>query len=195
MRICNVTKRSALFALALLSAQGVSAQPPSSEGPVERESSSGFGARKQLAISSDAALTIQRRTQSGAGGSVTSITLAPAADYFLFKGFSVGGFIGLEYNKAGKSHGTRFSLGPRVGYNVWLSEHWSLWPKLGFSYAHTSTSGDIKQDAVALNVFAPFVFHPVSHFFAGFGPFVDTDLNGDNRATVWGAKLTIGGWL
>jgi hypothetical protein len=166
-----------------------SAQPPASS-----EANARLGERGQLAVSSDASLTIQRRTQSGSDGAITTITLVPAADYFVFHGFSVGGFVGLEYTKAGDSHGTRFSIGPRVGYNVWLSERWSLWPKLGFSYAHTSGAG-AKQDAVALNVFAPFIFHPVEHFFAGFGPFVDTDLNGDNRATVWGAKLTVGGWF
>jgi hypothetical protein len=39
------------------------------------------------------------------------------------------------------------------------------------------------------------MFHPVQHFFAGFGPFLDTDLSGDARATVFGGKLTLGGWL
>jgi hypothetical protein len=33
------------------------------------------------------------------------------------------------------------------------------------------------------------------HFFAGFGPFLDADLTGDNKATVIGGKLTLGGWL
>jgi hypothetical protein len=35
----------------------------------------------------------------------------------------------------------------------------------------------------------------VQHFFAGFGPFLDTDLSGDARATAFGGKLTLGGWL
>lgn len=195
MRICNVTMSGALLALVLLSAQGASAQPKTSEGPTERAASVRFGGPKQLAISSDAAINIQRRTQSNGGGAVTSLTLAPAADYFLFKAFSVGGFIGVDYSKTGSSHSTRFSIGPRIGYNAWLSERWSLWPKLGFSYAYTDSPGNAKENAAALNVFAPFMFHPVSHFFAGFGLFVDTDLNGDHRATVWGAKLTVGGWM
>jgi hypothetical protein len=196
MRIGNVMTSSALVLTLLSLHGGAMAQPP----PADGEGKERFGAPRQLTISSDAALTIQRRTQSGDDGAVTTVTLAPAADFFLFKNFSIGGFVGVEYQKAGDSHGTRFSLGPRIGYNVWLSERWSIWPKLGFAYAYTKASrangsGDVKQNAVALNVFVPFIYHPVDHFFAGFGPFVDSDLNGDHRATVWGGKLTVGGWL
>jgi hypothetical protein len=39
------------------------------------------------------------------------------------------------------------------------------------------------------------MLHPAPHFFAGFGPFLDVDLSGDNRATTWGARLTLGGWI
>jgi hypothetical protein len=39
------------------------------------------------------------------------------------------------------------------------------------------------------------MFHPAPHFFVGLGPFLDADLSGDSRATTWGAKLTIGGWM
>jgi hypothetical protein len=33
-------------------------------------------------------------------------------------------------------------------------------------------------NAFSLNLFAPIVIHPTQHFFAGFGPFLDTDLSG-----------------
>jgi hypothetical protein len=106
----------------------------------------------------------------------------------------------------------RFSIGPRLGYNLGLSDFVSIWPKIGISYARTSTTtSTLVPDAgqtstttvkrtttgsgVALNLFAPLLFHPAEHFFAGLGPFLDTDLSGDNRTTVWGLKLTIGGWL
>lgn len=39
------------------------------------------------------------------------------------------------------------------------------------------------------------MLQPARHFFAGFGPFLDVDLSGDNRVTMLGAKLTLGGWL
>jgi hypothetical protein len=165
-----------------------------------------FGARGQIAISSDAAVTVQRRTLSGVDGGTTSIQLAPAADYFVIENLSVGGFIGFDYVTAGDNDSSRFSIGPRVGYNIPFSDLVSIWPKAGFSFAHTSSTVSTRvngatvsttnsADAFALNLYAPIMFHPVQHFFAGFGPFLDTDLSGDRRATVFGGKLTIGGWM
>ncbi len=48
---------------------------------------------------------------------------------------------------------------------------------------------------LALNVFAPVMFHPVQHFFLGFGPALDTDLTGDAKQTIIAGRLTIGGWM
>jgi hypothetical protein len=166
-----------------------------------------FGAAGQIAISSDAALVIQRRTISDVSGGTTSIQLAPAADYFVINNLSVGGFVGFDYVTSGDNDSSRFSIGPRVGYNLPFSDLISIWPKAGFSFAHTSSTVSTPgpnnsrvsvtntADAFALNLFVPVMFHPVRHFFAGFGPFLDADLSGDNRATVFGGKLTIGGWM
>jgi hypothetical protein len=166
-----------------------------------------FGAAGQIAISSDAALVIQRRTITDVSGGTTSIQLAPAADYFVINNLSVGGFVGFDYVTSGDNDSSRFSIGPRVGYNIPFSDLVSIWPKAGFSFAHTSSTVSTPgpnnstvsvtntADAFALNLFVPVMFHPVRHFFAGFGPFLDTDLSGDNRATVFGGKLTIGGWM
>ncbi len=173
---------------------------------VMRDDAAGFGAPGQWAFSTDATLAIERRTQSHADAT-TSVSIFPAADYFVIENLSIGGVLGVGYTKAGSAHSTIFRLGPRIGYNLNLSELLSVWPKLGIGYAHTKAddsvalpSGDtvtrtVKNDAVQLNLFAPVMLHPAPHFFAGFGPFVDTDLNGDNRATTWGLRLTLGGWL
>ena len=166
-----------------------------------------FGAKGQIAISSDAALTIQRRTMSDVSGGTTSIQLAPAADYFVINNLSIGGFIGFDYTTSGENDSSRFSIGPRVGYNLPFSDLVSIWPKGGFSYAHTSSTVTVpgsggstvsttnSSGAFALNLFVPVMFHPVQHFFAGFGPFLDTDLSGDAKATAFGGKLTMGGWI
>jgi hypothetical protein len=37
--------------------------------------------------------------------------------------------------------------------------------------------------------------HPAEPFFMGFGPALDVDLSGDNRATIIAGRLTIGGWI
>lgn len=165
-----------------------------------------FGEKGQLAISTDAALSIERRTQSGTTAT-TTVSILPAVDFFVYKNISVGGVVGVIYQKTGDYRATSFRLGPRVGYNIGISRLLSLWPKLGFSYSYnkqknTDSAPDGAQssvvrdnNAIALNVFAPLMLHPAPHFFAGFGPFIDVDLNGQNRATTWGFRLTLGGWL
>jgi hypothetical protein len=160
-----------------------------------------FGNKHELAISSDAALSITHYSP----GDLTIITLAPAVDYFIIDNLSIGGFIGLDYATSGDASTTRFSVGPRVGYNLFLSDLVSLWPKIGFSFATTSSKEGGATDnvtvttssnsGIALNLFLPIMFHPAEHFFAGLGPFLDTDLSGDDKVTAFGFKLTIGGWL
>jgi hypothetical protein len=174
---------------------------------VMRDDAAGFGKKGQLAISTDAVLSFERTTQSGAD-SVTSLSILPAVDYFVIENLSVGGVIGVTYQKAGDTKATSFQLGPRVGYNFEFSPLLSVWPKLGLSYSYNKVKEDLESDtpgedvtvtldnsALALNLFVPVMLHPAPHFFAGFGPFLDTQLNGDNRATTWGLRLTVGGWL
>jgi hypothetical protein len=163
---------------------------------VMQDDRTGFGSAGQWTFSTDAALSFERRTQDGSPA-VTTLSILPATDYFVIKNLSIGGVIGVVYQKAGETHATTFKVGPRIGYNIQFSRLLSLWPKLGFSYAHTKNkNGDtVTNNAVQLNLFAPIMVHPAPHFFVGLGPFLDTDLNGDNRATTWGFRLTLGGWI
>jgi hypothetical protein len=161
-----------------------------------------FGDKKQITISSDAGLEISNTSTSGVDGSTTKLILRPAVDYFVANNVSVGGFVGLDYTSAGDAHSTTFSIGPRVGYNFAFSERFSFWPKLGFSYSNSSASGSPLPPGVSasgnhlgLNVFAPVMFHPVPHFFLGFGPALDTHLTGDAKQTTIAGRLTLGGWL
>lgn len=162
-----------------------------------------FGDVGQAAFSSDVALTIQHSSQGS-----TSIQFAPAADYFVIRNLSIGASIGIDYVNADQSDSTRFTIGPRVGYNIPFTDTVGIWPKLGFSYSHTSVSTDIPNgdadvevtrsrsgDHITLNLFAPIMFHPAQHFFVGFGPFLDSDLSGDNKTTTYGGRLTLGGWV
>lgn len=177
---------------------------------VRADSPSGvFGAEGQLAISSDAGLSISNTSFDGVDGSTTNITLRPAVDYFVIDYLSIGGFVGLEHNSTPGGDSTVFSIGPRVGYNIPLSERVSVWPKLGFSFASTSQErddvelpggvtidgDDDSSTSVQLNLFVPVMFHPVEHFFIGFGPALDQDLSGDTKATTIAARLTLGGWM
>jgi len=176
---------------------------------VERGSPAGiFGAKRQLTISSDAGFSISNTSVSGTSGSTTRLELRPALDYFVVDNLSVGGFVGVDYASSSGGHTTTFSIGPRVGYNLTFSERFSVWPKLGFSYTTTSVSEDLSppgsgptvttndsSSGLALNLFVPVMFHPVPHFFLGFGPALDQSLTGDPKSTIIAGRLTIGGWI
>ena len=192
----------ACASLALISPVASEAQDPTVDtgGGLSRN----FGSKGDLAISSDAALEIAHYTP----GDVTRILLSPAVDWFVIENLSIGAFISWTYVTAGDADSNHFAIGPRVGYNIPLSDRVSIWPKLGFSFSTTSVSTEQGatdadttlvetegNDGVALNIFVPFMFFPAQHFFAGFGPFLDTDLSGDNKVTSFGGRLTIGGWF
>jgi hypothetical protein len=163
-----------------------------------------FGLKGQKAVSSDAGLSISNTSVSGIDGSTTTLVLRPAVDWFFVDSISLGGFVGVEYNSAPGGNSSVISVGPRVGYNLPLSDRLSIWPKVGFSLANTNVSNDgvngvggedESNTSVQLNLFAPLMFHPVQHFFLGFGPALDVDLSGDAKATTIAARLTLGGWL
>jgi hypothetical protein len=158
-----------------------------------------FGATHQLAISSDAGLSISNTSQSGGHGSTTTINLAPAVDYFVMDHFSVGGFLRFDWTHVPDGHSTVFGIGPRVGYDIPFSSIFSVWPKLGLSFATTSQSqnggSSETSNNLALNIFVPVMLHPAEHFFLGFGPAFDVDLTGKVKSTTIAGRLTIGGYL
>ncbi len=163
-----------------------------------------FGAKGQKAVSSDAGLSISTTSVSGVDGSTTNLILRPAVDWFFTDSISFGGFVGVEYTSAPGGSSTIMSLGPRIGYDLPLTARLSVWPKIGFSLANTSVDNDgidgigdeeETNTSVQLNLFVPVMFHPVQHFFLGFGPALDQDLSGDSKATTIAARLTIGGWI
>jgi outer membrane protein with beta-barrel domain len=193
------------FSLITVSAAAQERQRESPLPNVVADSPSGrFGLKGQIAVSSDTGLSISNTSVSGIDGSSTTLLLRPAVDYFIVDNVSIGGFLGIEYTSAPGGSSTAISVGPRVGYDIPLSDRFSLWPKLGFSFASTSQKTDDvagipgedeSSTSVQLNLFAPFMFHPVEHFFIGFGPAFDVDLSGDSKATTIAARLTLGGWL
>lgn len=213
MRNCKpiLLALSSLPAL-LLCAIPAAAQDANEPAPATRESplpsvradspSGRFGEEGQIAVSSDAGLSISNTSIDGIDGSTTNMILRPAVDWFLMDSLSLGGFVGVEYNSAPGGSSTVISLGPRVGYNLPLAERLSVWPKLGFSLASTSfeddtIAGDEEETntSLQLNLFAPLMFHPAPHFFLGLGPALDQDLSGDSKATTVAVRLTIGGWV
>ncbi len=166
-----------------------------------------FGSKGQVAISSEAGATFEHTSVSGVDGSKTSLVLRPGVDYFLIDRLSLGAFVGVDYSSVPGGSSTAFAIGPRVGYDIAFSDHFSLWPRAGLSYNTTTVKSDADNiggvsvpsvestnNAIALNLFAPILFH-TNHYFAGVGPALDTDLSGDAKATTFAVRVTLGGWV
>lgn len=166
-----------------------------------------FGGRGQLAIMGEGGALVTHTSVSGQDGSTTTVLIRPAIDYFLIDHLSLGAFTGVEYSASPGGSTTTYGIGPRVGYDIPLSERFSVWPKAGFSFNSTTVKFDSinvggistpstseSNSALALNLFVPIMFH-TNHYFAGFGPSLDTDLSGDAKTTTIAARLTVGGWL
>jgi hypothetical protein len=152
-----------------------------------------FGNQGQVAIANDFSLLFSHANET------SSLQLAPAVDYFLAPQLSLGGQVSFGYTSfKGGGHETTFGLGPRVGYNIPLTPMFSLFPRVVLSYTHTSGTGFDSTNLLGLFLFAPFLFHPVPHFFIGFGPSIGGNFAGGesgNRFVVFTLESTVGGYF
>jgi len=126
-------------------------------------------------------------SQSFHGGGPT-FDVAPELDYFLAPKLAIGGALILHHDDGGSSFGVQ----PQAAYNVVLSASWSFWPRL----AVTLTAGAPGDVSVELS--APFLIHPVQHFFFGFGPALTTDVTPPRGGHVFdalGSAFLIGGYF
>ena len=184
-----------------------------------------FGGPGTFAVSNDANVSIIGQSVSNNGGSSWTLSLAPAADYFVMQGLSLGGQISYTHSSETSGSGTMngaavpsttistntFGIGPRVGYNIPFNDVVSFWPKLGLVFSDTSVGGQggapgSSGNTFDLVIFAPFLFHPAQHFFVGIGPYFQTDLTSSASAagvsqtnvpktTSYGLQFTVGGWF
>lgn len=161
----------------------------------------GFGAENQVAIAADLNISFNHIGEDD----TSTFSLAPALDYFIRPRLSVGGQLRLDFGKVGPQSLTVLGLGPRVGYMVPLGAMFSLFPRAGVYYEHvtrsmtagTMTTSD-SYNLFSLFIFAPFMFHPVPHFFVGLGPLINADFAGADAATRkfrFGLSSTVGGWF
>jgi hypothetical protein len=166
--------------------------------------------------SSTSAASFEFASVSDNGGSGTSFAVAPAIDYFVTSGLSLGANV--LFGMLSPAHGnsgtgttiTIAGIAPRVGYNIPLSETVSFWPKVYFGYVTASASDNgPSSNSSAIGVYAPFLFHPVPHFFIGIGPNASTQLSNNEtvpqlggntsqslpKITLAGVQVTLGGWF
>jgi hypothetical protein len=181
-----------------------------------------FGDAGQLAISNDTNFAFTGASTSNNGGSSWTLTLAPAVDYFVIQNLSVGGIVLFTHTETSSGstpttpsitgNSNLFGIGARVGYNINITETISWWPKLALLYNTTSSNpggqnnASISTNAFDVQVYAPFLLHPINHFFLGIGPFVQTDLTASQssagvsvpnpgKVTVYGLMFDLGGWM
>jgi hypothetical protein len=178
-----------------------------------------FGNQGVFAFSNDMDLSFVGHTTSPPGGGDSSsgwtLSLKPSLDYFVIQGLSIGGFVEWTHTNSsspsstgGSSttlNGDTFGIGPRVGYNIPIVDAVSWWPLVSAIYSSTSFSDNTSRNAFTLGIYAPFLYHPVSHFFMGLGPVLATDVSANASAggvsgsgpktTTYGLQFTIGGWF
>ena len=195
------------------SAQGTQGTNDAQEAP---RAPPRFGEQGQLAISNDVDLGFLAQSTSDGGGTTMTLSIAPAVDYFVLRGLSLGGQLFFTHTDDSGSDITTnvVAAGPRVGYALPLGDHFSFWPRVAVLVDDTtasasaasggaSTSGGIF--AFDVQVFAPLLWHPRPHFFLGLGPFFQTDsvsslsAGGTSvswaKTTTYGVKLDLGGWV
>jgi hypothetical protein len=182
--------------------------------PALAQGSAVFGGPGQLAISGDMQVTVQGESYSAPNGqtapnSTTSAVLAPAGDFFVTQGLSLGGQVLFGHTEIRGFQGSAntFGIGPRVGYNIALGDTFSVWPKVFFQFQTLSFSNNGgSQNSTSIGAFVPFLAHPAPHFFLGLGPNVETELSNSVsvgsgpsvdgvKTTTYGIMFVVGGWL
>jgi hypothetical protein len=207
----------ATLAAATLAGSPATAQDPASAAPA-KEGGKEFGNPGVLAIGAITGLTLAYSNVSppqGTSNSGLTFALSPQLAYFVTEGLSLGGEVGIAYTKVKDDSVTIFSLGPRVGYNAWITPgSLSIWPQIGVNYASTSTSvsnqvggasASFTGSLFTLVAFVPLLIHPAKHFHFGIGPYFTTDVSSSNssggtsvdgdKTTTVGIRGEIGGWL
>jgi hypothetical protein len=176
-----------------------------------------FGEEGQLVLTLATDASASYRTYSRSKGSNTEVNLAPSVDYFFTDGVSVGvdAFISYASGTSVDSLGTTSQLSstnmgvaPRLGGSLALTELVSIWLQGEIGYGtvdQTATSADgtnqHSRTRTWIEISAPFLLHPSSHFFVGAGPFLFHELSDkdqydlQNDATNLGLSLVLGGWF
>jgi len=170
-----------------------------------------FGTPGQVVITNGFAFVAEHLRSGGPYPTTqTSISIVPAADFFVLPGLNLGGHIGYEKSwmtSAGfMLTGDHARIGPSLGYAWNLNEHVSLWPNIvaGFGVSWSREQGDYlrpgaRSTSVSYGGSLPLVVHVAPHFLIGFGP------NAQHNAASWAGKswrttrlaanTFIGGWL
>jgi hypothetical protein len=185
-----------------------------------------FGARGEAFLSGTAGFSVSSAEYDGSQASHFSFVVSPGADYFFVSNVSLGLGAGASYSDLQayaadsaliRSKVTAFSVGPRIGFNIPITEGLSWYSRFSVGYesvrrktsllktnqnpadgAHTPVTP--RESGAWMSVYAPLLWHFVPRFFVGFGPSARYELtnakapdgSANNRATL-GADVIVGG--
>lgn len=184
----------------------------------------GFGKRCQFVFTNALVAAFSTTSYALTSSGSTDLNVSGSVDYFVVDHVSLGIGVGtstssysfLDNATGDTTPGTLSSswLTLRWGMSIPVAEKVSLYPVVSVGVQSDVRSG---QDAgpgneedsqeVFTGLFVPALFHPVEHFFVGFGPSVNTDIvrrisspssafqSFSNHATSVGAGLELGGWV
>lgn len=116
-------------------------------------------------------------------------------DYFVVDSLSVG-ISGFYLHESAGPGGHVLLLNPRVGYAYAFDDTFSVWPRLGITYADEGNDSH----GLALTAEGMFGVSPVSHLVLFGGPFLDLGLSGkqgpeDFKQTAFGLTFGLGGYI
>ncbi len=100
------------------------------------------------------------------------VSLNPEMLVFVADGLAVGGAIQIAFTSASST--ITYGLAPTIGWNLWLGDRVSIFPRASLRSTWVSDTG--RPVIVTAQAFAPFLLHVAPHFFLGFGPFFSRDL-------------------
>ena len=157
------------------------------------------------------------RSYSGSKASTTSVNVAPGVDYFVVNNVSIGLDVfvthqeGTSFDSTGaqtNSDSTSVGFAPRLGFNAPLTAFLSFWPQVEIGYGIEATNevsglgtNQHSRKRSWVQISAPLLIHPTSHFFVGGGPYLFHELTDadqydyENDVTTLGSSLVLGGWL
>jgi hypothetical protein len=193
--------------------------PPPAPAPAR------FGRRGQwVMMGSSNSLGISNETYSGSSATYFNVGAEIGIDHFVANHVSVGVDAAASYGNS-KSYGattlseatsTYYSGGIRFGVNVPLNESFSWYPRLtlGLASSHSRITplssfdgapvgppGSQSSVGPWINLYAPVLLEPASHFVAGFGPRLQHDFavtrGGpyDGSQSTWvSGEFVVGGW-
>lgn len=177
-----------------------------------------FGEPGELVLSGTAVGSFSVFTYDETQAAQTDVSFGPGLDVFVVRRLSLGLALSVRYTHVTSDTGSEttrasFSVGPRVGYVIPLTEKLSFWPTLSVGFSNTREqrpgrvdpqAADASWSGLWLGAYAPILVHLRPRVFVGFGPTIFRDFAGatqpdgpistGTKSTAIGAALVVGGF-